>query len=204
VSEPKSPLDKIALRRQLIAQREGLSAGEVDQRSRRIFERFVASSAQLLPDGFKNVAMYFPVRGEVETRIFFRHFQTKTKSCLFPKVVSSGGGERLDFFSVKDWAELQTGRFGIAEPQPLPGVAASQPDVVLVPGVAFARDAHRLGFGAGYYDRAVEAWASNGKRPRLIGLAYDFQVVPQLPIDPHDAALDFVISESEIFSRSKQ
>jgi 5-formyltetrahydrofolate cyclo-ligase len=116
---------------------------------------------------------------------------------------SSTKSSPLEFFETADWAELHLGAFGIGEPRPRPGAASLRPDVVLVPGVAFSHDAHRLGFGAGYYDHTLEFWAAAGLRHSIhcLGLAYDFQLVTELPREPHDHVLDYVVTEENIFKK---
>lgn len=87
---------------------------------------------------------------------------------------------------------LVVGRHGILEPPPADHVIGPPPDgaLVLVPGIAFDAQGNRLGFGAGYYDRFLAV--HKGLRA---GLAYGFQVVDTVPAEPHDIAMDFVITD---------
>lgn len=84
--------------------------------------------------------------------------------------------------------------FGISEPAP--SVRTVRPDVVLVPLVAVDRAGVRLGYGGGYYDRTIAAWAAVGHRPLLIGLAFEAQLVPRLPRAGHDRRLDMLVTEA--------
>ena len=108
-----------------------------------------------------------------------------------------GQGE-LDLAGVSCLEETRPGRFGIAEP--LPHLCRSpdlfSPDLILVPGVAFDRCGRRLGFGGGYYDRLLARPAMRGVA--AIGLAYDFQILEELPADPWDVALSGICSEKEL------
>jgi 5-formyltetrahydrofolate cyclo-ligase len=178
-----------------LLKRQSLSAGEVAHRSARVFETFLLHREKLVPASARSIGLYYPVRGEVDTRSFFRAFLQAGVKCFFPRVEDR---QRMEFLEVRDLAELRMGPFGIAEPHARPG-AAVVPEAVLVPGVAFTPDCHRLGFGAGYFDRAIADWAS-ASPPRLIGLAYDFQVLPTLPLAGHDRKLDFVVSEERVYS----
>ena len=194
------PTAKKAIRKEILARRQALSAGEVEQRSQRIYKIFLAHVEELLPTKFSTVALYFPIHGEVDTRPFHRYFKSRKVKCLFPKVTDpTSKSSLLDFYAVDDLFELQLGAFGIAEPAGLSGTA-HRPDVVLVPALAFSSDAHRLGFGGGYYDRTIDSWSVAGARKSvtLIGLAYEFQLFSQLPREPHDHQLDFVVSEEQI------
>ena len=86
---------------------------------------------------------------------------------------------------------LHAGPFGIL--QPTEG-AIAEPDVLFVPLVAFDAAGHRLGYGGGYYDRTLAALRT--KKPLLtVGLAFAAQQVATVPHEPHDIALDAVLTE---------
>jgi 5-formyltetrahydrofolate cyclo-ligase len=87
---------------------------------------------------------------------------------------------------------------------PPPGAPIAEPDLILVPLVAFDRRGHRLGYGRGYYDRAIAAARANGRRVPLVGLAFAVQEVELIPAEPHDVRLDWVVTERDTFEfRSK-
>ncbi|MEW6057255.1 MAG: 5-formyltetrahydrofolate cyclo-ligase [Bdellovibrionota bacterium] len=191
-------LSKQALRDKLLSQRQSLSAGEIDLRSNKIYKNFLENHQTLLPQDYATAALYFPIRGEVDTRLFFQFFKARQKICLLPKVESS----ELAFYPVRDWSELQLGKFGIGEPKPRTEEVSSVPDVVLVPGVAFSLSGHRLGYGAGFYDRAIKKWGLQApqRTMRFLGLAYEMQIVQELPFEEHDRQVDCVITEDRIFT----
>ncbi len=88
-------------------------------------------------------------------------------------------------------ADLVTGKFGIAEPVPgLPAISNPSFDLVLAPGLAFDVQGHRLGRGKGYYDRLLAE-----VRGRRCGVAFEFQVAPDLPVEPHDVRMDGLFTE---------
>ena len=87
---------------------------------------------------------------------------------------------------------LRRSAFGVEEP--LADAPALRPDILLVPLLAFDRSGHRLGFGAGYYDRSIAALRGAGEL-FAVGLAFAAQEVPALPREPHDMALDLVATE---------
>lgn len=186
-----------------------MSAGEAAALSRGVFETFQKQLDELFPedafDRSRSVALYFPIRGEVDTRFFFTYFRKAGRTCFFPKVFpeTADAAARIEFHPVRDWSELRLGRYGIAEPHPLPGAAHAVPELIFVPGIVFDENGHRLGYGAGYYDRALAEIKQSPRRPRLVGLAYDFQIVPALPSQPHDIAVDAVISEKRVILPAK-
>lgn len=88
---------------------------------------------------------------------------------------------------------IDTG-FGIAGPGP--EAAVLDPTIMLVPLAAFDATGHRIGYGAGYYDRAISALHSKGHAPQLIGIAFDGQEVDAVPQEPHDMALSAILTQS--------
>jgi 5-formyltetrahydrofolate cyclo-ligase len=89
-------------------------------------------------------------------------------------------------------ADLVAGKYGIREPGPhCPVIELKDHDLIIVPGVAFDLAGHRLGRGKGYYDRMLA-----GLRGRRCGVAFDAQVVEELPSEPHDIRMDFLATPS--------
>lgn len=87
-------------------------------------------------------------------------------------------------------ADVETGHFGIREPNAqCPALASGPLDLILVPGVAFDRQGHRLGRGKGYYDKLLTVL-----RGRRCGVAFDQQVVEEIPVEGHDARMDCVLT----------
>jgi 5-formyltetrahydrofolate cyclo-ligase len=70
------------------------------------------------------------------------------------------------------------------------------PDIMLVPLAAFDPRGHRIGYGAGYYDRAIASLTAKGHAPRLVGIAFDCQLVPVVPDEPHDVIIPEILTES--------
>lgn len=93
-------------------------------------------------------------------------------------------------------ADLTPGRYDIRVPRD--GCALVEPeqiDVIFLPGLAFDRAGNRLGRGAGFYDRYVNALKDSGHNPTLIGVCHHAQIVDSVPTDPHDHRVDRVITE---------
>lgn len=124
---------------------------------------------------------------EIRTAPFLSMAYEAGKRVVLPRVDRSE--HRLRLHAVADpRAELRPGVLGILEPLPdLPEIPAESIDWALVPGVAFDERGYRLGRGAGHYDRLLP-----GMRPDCLcwALALSCQLVPDLPIEPHDVPLD--------------
>ena len=158
--------------------------------------RMVAAQLQTAPElaAAGAVALYAALPDEVPTRACFEGLRRRGLICAFPRVEGRGA---LGFYRVDAWEELRPGRLGIPEPPAsAPRSAPGPGDVVLVPGVAFDAQGHRLGRGAGYYDAAFPPGAASP--PLLFGVAYEFQVVESVPHGSRDRRVDAIVTERAI------
>jgi 5-formyltetrahydrofolate cyclo-ligase len=137
-----------------------------------------------------DIALYWPADGEPDVRGLAAHARLRGKQLYLP-VVAHGGA--MSFAPWHSTTALRRNRYGI--PEPIGGrrrVTASQLELVIMPLVAFDARGHRLGMGGGYYDRAL---AGRRRHPVLVGAAFSFQQVPDLPAQPWDVPLDVVVTE---------
>ena len=140
------------------------------------------------------VALYAALPDELPTRAAFESLRRRGRACCFPRV--SGDG-RLAFHAVATWEDLAPGRFGVLEPpERAEPVAPGAGDLVLVPGVAFDAQGHRLGRGGGHYDAAFPPGAA--APPLLFGVGYELQVVESLPHGSRDRRMDAIVTERTI------
>jgi 5-formyltetrahydrofolate cyclo-ligase len=143
----------------------------------------------------QTVLLYDAFRGEVTTDAIALAGLALGKRLVLPRTSKSDRKLWLHHYPGSPSA-LVEGAYGIKEPEATwPMVAEAEIDLVVVPGVAFDRQGNRLGYGGGYYDRLLPALRHANLGVRLVGLAYGFQVVEQLPSDPHDIAMDNVATE---------
>jgi 5-formyltetrahydrofolate cyclo-ligase len=182
-------MPKRALRTQMLARRRSLSAADRDVASSVIQERLLTrpefSRARV-------VALYAPLHNEVATDGLFRAARLAGTTVLYPAVVGDG----LEFRQVDEAEQLRPGAYGIPEPGPdCPAWDPGGAELVVVPGIAFDLAGHRVGYGKGYYDKALHRLEGQG---RLVGLCYDFQLVAELPGEPHDVQMDLVITEERV------
>ena len=147
------------------------------------------------------VAAYLAMPGEASLADFLAA-ASATGTRLWVPRIASRRRRTLEFVELAPGASLRRGAYGIAEPagcgRP---VRIGNLDVVLVPLVAFDRAGHRLGMGAGYYDRALAARRDRGRayrRPKLVGIAYACQEVDSIEPRAWDVALDAVVTEREL------
>ena len=146
-----------------------------------------------MPPGI--VSGFIPYKSEITTVPMMNSLRKQGWETCLPVVLAAE--EPLVFRLWKPGDALVPGVWDIPIP---PGSATDVlPDVLLVPMLAFDRAGYRLGYGGGFYDRTLEKLRKL-KRVAAIGVAYQAQMVDQVPIGPYDAPLDFVMTEQETFS----
>jgi 5-formyltetrahydrofolate cyclo-ligase len=182
---------KRALRRLLLDRLEGIAPAE----------RAAASAqlrAQILNfEGWNRsrlVMLFAPMPKEVDVALLWPDAAAAGKSLCFPRFLPSTGF--YEACLVQDpGLQLRPGAFGIREPSPeCPGISLNRLDLVLVPGVGFTRDGHRLGRGRGYYDRLLADVLG-----LKCGVGFDQQLVDTIPCEPHDVNLHWVLTPTHRF-----
>ena len=145
------------------------------------------------------VAGYAPIRSEFDPMPLLRRLADAGARLALPVIM--GREQPLQFRSFAIGETLAPGPLGILQP---PAASAElTPDILLGPLAAFDRSGHRIGYGAGYYDRSIETLRSRN-RTIAVGLAFAVQEIDAIPALPHDAALDYVLTEARTFDfRSK-
>lgn len=183
--------DKNDLRRQLAARRAAVHAAQP-------LAGLVLSGWYPRIEGPPGVVSgYWPFRSEIDPRPLMARFARAGWRVALPVTPARGMEAPLTFRLWDPAAEMTTHSFGMSEPHP--GAEAVRPDVVLVPLLAFDRAGHRLGYGAGHYDRTLERLRAAGP-VRAVGLAYAGQEVDALPAEPHDQPLDAILTERQFLS----
>lgn len=139
----------------------------------------------------EEISGFFPIRSEVDVRPLMHQLKERGAKLSVPVVLDK---QTIVFRELIAGAPLVSTGFGTFGPGEDARVV--DPDVMLVPLAAFDRIGHRIGYGAGYYDRAISKLHAKGRRPRLIGVAFDCQEVDIIPAEDHDVAVDAILTES--------
>jgi 5-formyltetrahydrofolate cyclo-ligase len=140
------------------------------------------------------VAGYSPIRSELDSVPLMRMLAALGARLALPAVMMRG--KSLAFRAWSSGDRLTLGPLGILEPSP--AAAELVPDIVLVPLAAFDRAGHRIGYGAGHYDFTL-AHLRKAKAVVAIGVAFAVQEIKAVPVQPHDVALDYVLTETHTF-----
>lgn len=171
-----------------ISAEEALAAGEAISDRLADWSSWRSSSA---------VALFATLAGEIDTQPLIELARRDGKQLLFPRMLA---GRTLEFAVVEKIGSLRPGRYGVLEPdrrcaaQPLHADA-----IVFVPGRAFDREGGRLGRGAGYYDRALAECGDRSGRPQFIGVGFESQLVPFVPMSSLDMRMDGIVTEMGLF-----
>jgi 5-formyltetrahydrofolate cyclo-ligase len=179
---------KRALRTELIARRARLAPDERAEKSRAIADRIEEVAAFR---GAAVVALYAALGTEVDPAEIARRAIARGVRVAFPRA----GPERRLAFAVCAPAELVRGPLGAAEPPAgAPALDPRELGCIVLPGVAFSEEGLRLGRGGGYYDATLRDLLGAAR----VGLAFDVQIVPTLPREAHDVAMDAVVTETRV------
>ena len=187
---------KAEVRTRALALRDGIPAEERMSRSEKIVKNLTDHpcyrEAQAL-------LTYVSFRSEVDTISLIEQAFSDGKAVFAPRVA----GREMDFFRIKGLGDLAEGYHGILEPQshitevyePFAGKA-----IMCMPGAAFDRAHHRIGYGGGYYDRYLSGLSGPAKDMICTAaLAYDCQILQEIPWDSHDICPGWIVTETEIF-----
>ena len=160
---------------------KALTAQQKADKSTLILSR-IASSESI--KSAKTVALYASLSDEVQSFELIE-FLSQTKRVVLPRVA----GDDMDFYPYTP-SSLKVGAFGIEEPQGSEPISPDEIDVIVVPGVAFTTDGKRCGRGKGYYDKYL---SRSGFRAIKIGVCYTEQLAENIPNEPHDIVMDYMI-----------
>ena len=180
-------MKKSEIRREILKNLKALKREEKTKKDK-IIEKKLLSLPEF--EKAKVIAFYVSMESEVDTRALIDRALATGKRVVVPVTI----GDDLKFQEIKNRkAELVEGPYGILQPahnshKPF---LKDEIDIIVVPGVAFGRDGTRLGRGKGFYDRFLKRLPSHIKK---VGLAYDLQIIEDLPTTPHDFPVDVVVT----------
>jgi len=181
--------EKKQLRTLLRSRRRNLSPTEVTEKSRHLTAQLFAF-APFQHAG--SIVLYSADENEVQTEAIWQAAVAQGKAVYYPRITADRANLEFVLRCPKD--RLIPGTFGILIP---PGndllSGLQETDMILTPGVGFDRQGHRLGRGKGYYDRAFRGVLSGALR---VALAYEFQVVQEIPVSPSDELVNYIMTET--------
>ncbi|MBD1401444.1 5-formyltetrahydrofolate cyclo-ligase [Pelobacter sp. M08fum] len=171
----------------MLKRRRALLPEQVAQLSHLAQQQLVATE---LFCSAQRLALYSPIHNETATSELFVAAARQGKQVYYPRVVKEG----LCMVEIDRPEQLVPGAFGVLEPATDLHSSQQVPDVILIPGVAFDRRGHRLGYGRGFYDRYLACCSDRAVR---VGFCYSFQLCDALPVGAHDQSLDILVTDTE-------
>ncbi len=182
------PEEKSRLREELLLKLRNFSTEERAQQNQKIIEKLFT-----LPE-FQNaerIGFFASEEFEVNTDELIKKSLETGKKVFLPKVRNN---TELEFHEIKNLDELELGEYSIRAPKAeAPKIEISKIDLLVVPALAFTKTGDRLGRGGGFFDRVLQKFAGVS-----VGLAFDFQMLPELPIEEWDKKVSRVLSAAEI------
>ena len=187
---PKEKASKQQVRRDIEARRRALDPCWVEAASVLIIRNFqtleVFQSAG-------TIALYMAIGGEVNLDSLFPECWKSGKRTCIP--VFNTEAKLYEMAEITHETDYKTGHYGIREPISPTPFPMHEIDLVAVPGVAFDRKGRRLGRGGGYYDRLLAGFSGVSA-----ALAFDFQILPAIPVDLHDRSVDALVTETKMIN----
>ena len=175
-------MDKQELRREIRARKRAMTEEEIETRSQKLGQLFAASQAYI---DAKTIYGYLPYNQEVRTVPMLEQALRDGKQVAVPKVY----GDEMKFILLTDLSQVEKGYSGIPEPIADEPVAQDETALVLMPGLVFDPQGHRIGYGGGFYDKFL---SREPEHPTL-ALCYEFQMLPHMETEEHDIPVDTVL-----------
>ena len=175
-------MDKKELRAMIRAQKRAMTEQEIESKSQRLTELFLATDAYRQA---KTIYGYLPYNQEVRTEALLEQALRDGKRVAVPKCY----GDEMRFIYLDDLSKVEKGYCGIPEPVDDEPVGDDPTALLLMPGLAFDEEGHRIGYGGGFYDKFL---MQEPEHPTL-ALCYDFQMLPELHTEEFDIPVDRVI-----------
>ena len=176
------------IRKHVLIERNLINKEEWTEKSHQIYEKVINHPLFL---NAEEIYCYIDFRNEVGTRKIIEKAWSLGKKVAVPKVT----GSSMEFYCIKSFDELSPGSWGIPEPNP-ETVACGKNVLVIMPGAVFDANKHRIGYGKGYYDK----YLANHFDYQTMALAFELQMLENIPADEHDICPQFIVTEERIYA----
>ncbi len=183
----KNMESKRDIRKRVLDKRNFITREEWEENSHRIFKKVVAHPFFLDAD---SIYCYLDYRNEVGTKEMIEYAWMMGKKVAVPRI----SGDRMTFHYIESFEDTSLGYGGIMEPKEIKS-AEEKSVLVILPGVAFDRAKHRIGYGKGFYDRYLAANPSY----HTLALAFELQMTEHIPADEYDICPEQIITEEHIY-----
>lgn len=188
-------VEKDDLRKLMKIKRQEICENNKENMDTSIYSNIVNSENYIKAN---SIFIYVSYEKEVSTYKIIENALLNGKEVFVPKVISKVKGMKA--VQIKSFKDLKPGAYGILEPDNINTEASVDYfDLVILPGLAFDKYGGRLGYGGGFYDRFI---SKADKNNILLGLAYEFQIVEEVPMVEFDVRIQGIITENKIITVS--
>lgn len=186
-------MNKTVIRKEILSIRSNLGKKEHEIKSKAIIKKLLDS--KFYKDA-KNIMIYISFKGEVDTHKFIKKAMDNGKNILIP--VTLPENKQIKPSLINSFDELEIGFYNILTPKKefIKYIDPNDIDLIIVPGLGFDRKGYRVGFGGGYYDRFL----SDLKHITKISIAFDFQILDNVPKESFDIPVDYIFTEKRIIN----
>lgn len=185
-------MDKKSLRKEILQKR-----AKISKEDNIIMSNMVSSSIYKMPEyqNAKTIMCFISFANEIDTKELIETAIKQGKSVVIPITIPET--KELKPSQILDFSELEKGFYNILTPKEefIRYIDPSTIDLILVPGVVFAKDGYRIGYGGGYYDRFLSKVDSSVPK---FAIGFDLQVVDNVPKESFDIPVDLIITEKRI------
>lgn len=175
-------------RQKLVASRQAITSAERIAAEQQIYQRLLSL---LAPMPASIISFYMPIKGELNCQPLIEELLNRGWRAVLPKIIDKDSA--LQFRQWSPDSQMQPEIWQIPVPQ---NTAELVPDVLLIPLVGFDQQRHRLGNGGGFYDRSL---AGISPTPLAIGVGLEMLKLEDIQPQPHDIAMDFVVTEQAVY-----
>lgn len=180
--------DKKQIRASVREQKKKLFLAEINERTGKIL-RNLYEMKEYQDAG--RIYAYVNYNQEVNTSMLIKEALSSGKEVLVPRVMN----EEMEFYRITSIKDLESGSYGILEPKEYAPADEIHSGFMILPGLAFDKNHHRIGYGGGFYDRYLEKYPIFYK----VALCYDFQIFEEIESEEQDIPVDCVIYENGFF-----
>lgn len=187
-------MDKKTLRQSVLKQRKAMTHLEHQQKSQQIYRQILE---QGLLDPVTTLLIYMDYRNEVATKPIIQEAFKRSIRVVLPVV--DFDTMTLQLVSIENLdTDMRLSQYNILEPIPTAKnrVDLHEIDLILAPGVAFDQNLYRLGYGGGFYDKLL---ADKNPKTPVYALAFELQMVHQVPYEPYDYQMDGILTERSFY-----
>ncbi len=184
---------KNKLRNEAFKKRNQLNQREIIEKSKKILFLLKSFEEKLID---KHVFIFIDFKTEVKTLDIILYLKSINCKIFIPKINSVT--KEMDIYPYTSHDDLIRSKYGILEPKSNNTLVINPEilDIVITPGVVFDKEGYRIGYGGGYYDRLFE---NIGDKVMKIAVGFELQVIDKVPRDSYDKAVDYLITENQIY-----